>query len=92
MKGILFDERGLQVRHFIWGADAFDRRDVVAVVHTSERQARVDASPVHQNGAGPALAVIAALFRAGQAKVVAQGIQKRGARIVIQLIFGIVDL
>jgi len=55
----------------------FDRRDLRALVHDRKGQAGIDAPPIEEHGAGAALALIAALLRAGQVEV--QHVQQRGA-------------
>jgi hypothetical protein len=60
-------------------------------VHHGERQAGVDPSPVHQHGAGAALAAIAPLLGPEQAEVLAQGVQQGHARLDGYLIVGAVD-
>jgi len=72
-------------------ADAFDRGDLIAVVHQGERQARVHAPAVHVNRARTALAVIAALFRAGERDGLADAIEQRGARVDVQRVILAVD-
>src|SRR5439155_7474417 len=43
-----------------------------------QRKARIYAPPIDQNGAGAALAVVAALFAAGQIEMEPQRIEQRG--------------
>ena len=62
-------------------AEAFDGRDLVALVHRGEAEARVDAAAVDVDGAGAALAVVAAFLRAGEVQMLAQAVEQRGARI-----------
>jgi hypothetical protein len=57
-------------------AQAFDRQDVIILMHHCKRQARIDPSPVHQNGARAALAMVAPFLGAGQAKMLAQQIEQ----------------
>ena len=64
---------------------AFDRDDMFAVMHHRERQTTIDATAFQQHGAGAALAVVAALFRAGGMQMIAQGIEQGGARIDLQI-------
>ena len=72
-------------------AQAFDRDDVVALVHHGEREAGVDAPAVDQHGAGAALPVVAALLGAGQMEVFAQCVEQRRARVELSGSFGAVD-
>src|SRR5262249_57327100 len=53
--------------------------------------ARVGALPVGDDRAGATLALVAALLRAGQSKMLAQRIEQRGARIDIERIRPPVD-
>ena len=45
---------------------ALDRRDLRAVLHHRQGEARIDSPAIDQNRAGPALTVIATLLRAGE--------------------------
>ena len=47
-----------------------------------EREAGIDAPAVDQDGAGAALAAVAALLGAGQVEALAQEVEQRDARIV----------
>ena len=53
-------------------------------MHTGERQAGIDAAAVDHDGAGAALAVVAALFGAGEVQVIAQRIQQRRAGVGVK--------
>ena len=68
LEAVVVDERGLHRMQIVTVRQALDRRDRVAVVHHGERQAGVDPAAVDQHGAGAALSVVAALFRAGSAR------------------------
>jgi len=59
---VMLDERGLHGVEIAGVPEALDRGDGVALVHDREREAGVDAAAIHMNGAGSALAVVAALF------------------------------
>src|SRR5262245_40544167 len=78
LKGVAVDERLLERVQPVALRQALDRRDPGAGVHDGEREAGVDAPPVDQDGAGAALAVVAALLGPGQAEVLAQRVQQRG--------------
>jgi hypothetical protein len=73
-------------------AETFDGGDLVAVVHHGQAQAGVDAPAVDMDRARPALTVVAALLRAGQVKVLAQGVQQGRARIEPQVMANTVHL
>jgi hypothetical protein len=66
-------------------SEAFDRRNFAAFGHCSEGEARENALAIDQNGACPALTVIAAFFAAGEAHVLAQRVEQRGANVERQL-------
>ena len=71
--------------------EPFDRQDLVAFMHHREAEAAVDAPPVHEDGAGAALAVVATLLRAGQADMLSKGIEQRGADVEIEVVDCSVD-
>ena len=64
-------------------ADAFDGRDLVALVHHREREAAVHAAAIDVDRAGAALPVIAALLGAGEMNALAQGVEQGGARVEV---------
>ena len=65
-------------------AQALDGGHLVAVAGHGQRQAGVHPQAVHQNRAGAALAMVAALLRARQAQLLAQGVQQGDARIEVE--------
>src|SRR5262249_3551857 len=79
--GVVFDERGLHGMQRLTARDAFDRHDLGAVVAQRQREAGIDPPSVDQDGAGAALAAIAALLGAGEMQALAQEIEQRDARI-----------
>ncbi len=83
---VVLDEGGLHGVEVAGLADAFDGGDLVGGgrVHEGEGHAGVDASAVDVDGAGSALAVVAALLGAGQVEVLAQAVEQGGARIHIE--------
>ena len=64
---------------------AFNRDDLVALVHHGERQTGVDPATVHVHGAGATLAVIASFLCAEQLEMLAQGVEERGARVELEV-------
>ena len=62
-----------------------------AVVGDREREAGVGAAAVEQDRAGAALAVVAALLRAGQPEVLAQEVEQRGADVDVEAVLLAVD-
>ena len=69
------DEGGLHRMQRLALGKAFDGGDACAVKGGGQRQAGIDAPAVDQDGAGAALAAIAALFGAGQVKALAQQVE-----------------
>jgi hypothetical protein len=63
------------------GGESSGRDDFRALVGDREGEAAVHAPPVQQDGAGPALPVIAALLGAGDPEAFAQGIEHRCAGV-----------
>ena len=59
-KGLLHRMKPVTLRH------TFDRQDVGAVVTDRKREARIDPPSVDDDGAGAALAAVAALLGSGQ--------------------------
>src|SRR5262249_42701737 len=57
---------------------AFNGRDLGAVLHDGKGQARDDAPAVDENGAGPALAVVAAFLGSGEIKIFAKCVEQSG--------------
>ena len=91
LEGVALDEGGLQRMELLALGEALDGRDLASLHKGGEREARFHALAVHQHRAGAALAEAAALLRAGQMQVLAQGIEQRGARIERQPMLGSVD-
>ena len=60
--------------------------DVRAIFHDGKCKARVDTPAIDQHRAGAALAVIAALFRAGQVEMFAQGVEQGGPGAELKLV------
>ena len=85
------DKGALQRRKIVRLTQSLDRRDHISVVHARECEAGIDPPPVHNDGAGTALAVIASLLGARQPQMVAQRIQKRRTRISVDPMFRAVD-
>jgi hypothetical protein len=60
-------------------------------MHDGKGETAIDAPAIDNNGAGAALAMVASLLAAGQMKMIAQGIEKRGSGIKRQIMTGAVD-
>nr|GFC87989.1 hypothetical protein [Tanacetum cinerariifolium] len=56
----------------------FDCSNLFALIHGSQRQARVNTLAVNQNRTSTALAVVAAFFGASHVHVFAQRVEQRG--------------
>src|SRR5262249_30235090 len=69
LERIVIDERLLNRMKRALFREPFDRRHRSAVLHDRQRQAGIDAAAINQDGAGAALTVIAAFFRAGETEV-----------------------
>src|SRR5262249_43687790 len=78
LEGVMLDEGLLQRVKRASLRQAFDGRDPRAIVHNRQREARIDAPALEENGAGAALAVVAPLFRSGEVEIEAQRIEQRG--------------
>ena len=64
---------------------ALDGRDVGAVRLDGEHRARLDRPPIDVDGAGAALAGVAADVGAGQVEVLAQGLDEEASRLDVEL-------
>src|SRR5262249_38507198 len=81
LERIMVDERLLQRMQRALGRETLNRGYLRTVVHDGKRQARIDAPPVNEHGAGAALALIAAFFRPRQVQMLAQQVKERCAGI-----------
>ena len=77
--------------HFFRLTNAFDGRDLIALVQSGEGETRKLAPAVNVHRASTALAMVASFFRAGQMQMFAQTIEKSGARIDSQIVFLAID-
>jgi hypothetical protein len=84
LEAVMLDERGLHGVQAAGRAEALDGRDPIVLVHHGEAEACVDAAAIHDDGAGTALAVIAAFLRSGEMQVLAQRVEQRGPGIELQ--------
>ena len=82
LESVMRDEGGLHGMQLLAARHAFDGRDRRTVVRDRQREARIDTPAIDQDGAGAALAAIAALLGAGQVETFAQEVEERDARIV----------
>src|ERR1051325_6134151 len=79
LEGILLDEGFLYRVQCAIPFQSLDGDDVVAVMHDGEREAREDAAAVDVDGAGAALAVIAALLGPEELESLPDCVQQRDA-------------
>jgi hypothetical protein len=92
LRAVVLDEGRLHRVELIPLRQPLDRRDLPALQGGGEGQARQDAPPVNEHRAGPALALVAPLLRAGQLEPFAQGVEQHDARIDVQGCRRAVDL
>src|SRR2546430_17456573 len=85
-KCIRFDKRRLHRMHFFRLTDAFDGRDLIALVQSGESETRKLALAINVHRARTALPVIASLLRSSQVQMLAQAIEKSRARIDSQIV------
>ena len=78
-------ERGLHGMELVGCPQPLDRLHLVALMLDGKAEAGVDPFAVDDDGAGPALPVIAALLRAGELQMLAQCIEQRRARVEIEV-------
>ncbi|GLX21620.1 hypothetical protein Slala02_48570 [Streptomyces lavendulae subsp. lavendulae] len=72
--------------------EALDGGDLCAVLGDGEQQAAVEAPAVDEDGARPALAVVAALLRAGEAEPLAQRVEQGRAVVQVERVPFAVDV
>ena len=85
--GVVRNERGLHRMQVFRLTNAFDRRDLVALMHRGKAKTRIHAPTIDVHRAGTALAMIASLLRSGQVQMFAETIEKSRARIDPKIIF-----
>ena len=81
LESVEFEKGFLHRMQFVPMTEAFDSRDVIAIVRDGQRQTGINAPTVDEDRASAALPVIAAFFRAGQMEAFAQQIEESDARI-----------
>ena len=81
LQGRLFEEGLLQRVQLVVAGDAFDGRDVGALDLDGEDAAGVDQAAVQDDGAGAAVAVVAAFLGAGEADALAQDFEQAVALV-----------
>src|SRR5205823_10999517 len=81
LKAVVLKESCLHGMQVVSFCEPFNRRDLLAIMNNSEREAAINAATICQDGAGAALAVIATLLRTRQRKILAKKIEKSDPRI-----------
>jgi hypothetical protein len=92
LEAIAVHEGLLHRVRLLLAAQALDGGDLAALVHDRQGQAGVDPLAVDDDGAGAALAAVAAFFGAGQVQHFAQRVQQGHAGLDRQLVLGAVDV
>jgi hypothetical protein len=77
LKSVTFNECRLYRMQFVPMREALNRRDLFALCHHGEGQARQNTSSIDMHGTRPALAMVASLFCTGQLQPVPQRIKQR---------------
>ena len=86
LEAIVFDERSLQRMELAVTRETFDCGYLAALVLDCEREARQNSLAVAQNGASAARALVTSLFRASEAQILTQRVEKRNARLDLERI------
>jgi hypothetical protein len=81
---VMLDESGLHRVQAPGPAQALDGGDPRVLVHDGQREAGNDPPPVHEHRARAALPLIAALFGAGEAQVLAQRVEQSRASVELE--------
>ena len=92
LEAVVFEEGGLDGVEGVAVGEAFDGGDLGSVGGDGEGEAGVDAAAVDEDGAGSALAVVAAFLAAGEFEVFAQGVEEGGAGVEGERVRCAVDL
>ncbi len=85
LEAVLLPEGGLERMQVVTGRHPFDRPDLASVRLDGQHRARLDGHAVHVDGAGTALAGVAADVGAGQVEVFAEGLDQETSRLHVQL-------
>lgn len=81
----MFDESLLKRCECAGRAQALHGRDLAVLVLDGQGEAGIDALAINEHGAGPAGALVAALLRARQMKMVAQQVEQGCSRIDVDI-------
>ena len=85
LERVMVDEGLLQRMQRAFACQTFDGDDLGAVLHYRERKTGIDPPSIHQHRARATLAVVAALFGAGEVEVVPKRVEQRRPRRRLQL-------
>src|SRR3954454_12043740 len=86
LESVVADERGLHRMQRSVRRKTFDRGDLLAGVHHSEREAGVVTAAVDEHRTRAARALIAPFLRAGEVEMLSQCVEERGAWIKPQIV------
>ena len=82
LKPVVIEEGRLHRMEVVASGEALDGQHLGAVEARGEREAGIDPAPVDEDGAGAALAAVAALLGACEVQSLAQEVEQRDARVV----------
>ena len=92
LEAVVVDEGLLhRMQDAVRASQALDGGDRLALHRHRQGQAGQHSASIDVHGAGPALALVATLLGAGQAEMLAQGVEQGGARIERQAMVASVD-
>ncbi len=91
LQGGVFEKGFLDGVEFVAAGDAFDGGDLAALGFDAEDEAGGDEAAIESDGAGAAVAIVAALFGAGHVQGVAEDFKKALARFAEEVSFFAVD-
>jgi hypothetical protein len=91
LKRVMLHEGCLHWMQRIMRGKAFNRGDLVAVMHDGQREAGIDPAAIHMDGASAALTVVASLLASKQRELFTQGVEQRGAGVHLKLSDSAVD-
>ena len=91
LEAVLLPEGGLHRVELVTVREPLDGLDLGAVGLDGEHRARLDRPAVHVDGAGAALAGVAADVRAGEVEVLAERLDEQPSRLDVELSRGPID-
>jgi hypothetical protein len=91
LQGIMLNKGLLQRVERTMTRKSFDRRYALAVLHDSQRKARIEAHTIYEHSAGTTLSMVASLLSASKEQLLAQEVKKSGPREKFKLPQGPID-